>query len=26
MLNGVPTDVGATAQPKKSWWRRLFGG
>jgi hypothetical protein len=26
MLNGVPTDVSATAQPRKSWWRRLFGG
>ena len=26
MLNGVPTDVAATAQPKNSWWRRLFGG
>ncbi len=26
MLNGVPTNVGETAQPKKSWWRRLFGG
>jgi hypothetical protein len=26
MLNGVPTDVSATAQPRKGWWRRLFGG
>jgi hypothetical protein len=26
ILNGVPTDVSATAQPRKSWWRRLFGG
>jgi len=25
MLNGVPTTVGEAAQPKKSWWRRLFG-
>jgi hypothetical protein len=25
MLNGVPTTVGADA-PKKSWWKRLFGG
>ncbi len=26
MLNGVPTTVGETVEPKKSWWRRLFGG
>jgi hypothetical protein len=26
MLNGVPTDVSETTQPRKSWWRRLFGG
>jgi hypothetical protein len=25
MLNGVPTTVGAEP-PKKSWWKRLFGG
>jgi hypothetical protein len=25
MLNGVPTTPGAEA-PKKSWWKRLFGG
>ena len=26
MLNGVPTVVGETAPPKKSWIKRLFGG
>jgi hypothetical protein len=26
MLNGVPTVVGDTTPPKKSWWKRLFGG
>jgi hypothetical protein len=25
MLNGVPTTVGAEP-PRKSWWKRLFGG
>jgi hypothetical protein len=26
MLNGVPTTVGETAEVKKPWWKRLFGG
>ena len=26
MLNGVPTSVGETAEVKKPWWKRLFGG
>jgi hypothetical protein len=26
MLNGVPTSVNAPPAPKKSWWKRLFGG
>jgi hypothetical protein len=26
MLNGVPTTPGEVTAPKKSWWRRLFGG
>jgi hypothetical protein len=26
MLNGVPTTVGEATEPRKPWWRRLFGG
>ena len=26
MLNGVPTTVGEATQPRKPWWKRLFGG
>jgi hypothetical protein len=26
MLNGVPTTPGEAVQPKKPWWKRLFGG
>jgi hypothetical protein len=26
MLNGVPTSVGESMEPKKPWWKRLFGG
>jgi hypothetical protein len=26
MLNGVPTTPGEVTEPKKPWWKRLFGG
>ena len=26
MLNGVPTTPGEAVEPKKPWWKRLFGG
>lgn len=26
MLNGVPTTPGDVVEPKKPWWKRIFGG
>ncbi|QIG41364.1 hypothetical protein G5V58_24145 [Nocardioides anomalus] len=26
MLNGVPTTPGDITEPRKPWWKRLFGG
>ena len=26
MLNGVPTTPGEAVEPRKPWWKRLFGG